>query len=295
MKNWCLYVYFSSICFVYVEAQQKNNFPSINYTITNDYLSERNYTIEPMPYSYSKPMIDSLKYCKVEFFRDSNIVKENQYSAIGTLYFTYLHSYDKRHRKIKTIQINEYQNDSSTVYYKYKDSLDFTLEKHTIEIGSDTNRVDVIFKWNAKGQKVGLQIFENSQLYINDTIAYPSHVRKEIKSYNAKHERSDYIYLFNEQDDIFFEKKSWSYIEYGKKEIISEAFEYTYKYDVYGNWIEKKKVYSNPERHAAILNSEAKTKQLKGKQSNSKTVLAKSIDFPEIKEHLFRTIYYEVK
>lgn len=270
--------------------------PKIDFIITNDYMSERNLSFMggPVPANYNKGIIDSLGNCFVEQYENDTIIKKKFYNKHGMLYYSEQYFYDSKNRLEKTFEIDEYKEDTCVIHYQYRDSLNLIKHKK-ITNRCKTERVDYYYQYNEKGEKA------ETIVNINDTLSYKiliqdiSKYERHIKSYDKDNRLSTYLYRYNDKDLVVFEKhREWDYVIKGDYFETGGEYEYLYKYDKNGNWIERtKQTYCPPKKS---IMTKAKSANQK-KTNKDKPVSIEVDDFsdcrPEIKEQLIRKIYYK--
>ncbi|MEO6818676.1 MAG: hypothetical protein ABI266_10575 [Ginsengibacter sp.] len=264
----------------------------IDMIITNDYMSERNLSFMggPIPANYQRPLIDSLENSFVENFVNNNLREKKYYNKIGALYFSEINFYDGKNRPLKTIKIDEFQNDTCIFLYDYTDSLKFTIHRRVTNLCKN-EWLDFYNKYNQTGEKTEIILKVNDKLLYKQEIENVSKNERRIKSFDGANRLSTYTYKYNDKDLLVFEKKSeWDYIIKGEYFQKNEVFEYLYKYDSMGNWVERIKQNYQPEK-----NMEVKPTHPLPKDSNEliKIDAEYAEAIPGIKEKLVRKIYYK--
>lgn len=268
--------------------------PKIDFIITNDYMSERNLSFMGgmMPTNYKNKIQDSLQNSFIELYdNNNNIVEKKYYNKVGALYLTIRKSYDSKKRLEKSVEINEFKNDTCTTNFKYSDSLNLLTQK-LVNTPCENISLDFYYKYNEKGER------SEEVLYQNDTLIYKKSIQKiskkevQIKSYDQANRLSNYVYKYNDKDLLIYEKRNeWVCVIKDDYFETSQENEFLYKYDKNGNWIERtKQSYCLPKR-----------KLTQTKKTNKKELPAK-IDSEyintdncehEIKEKLIRKIFYK--
>ncbi len=268
--------------------------PKIHIIVTNDYMSARNLSFmggpTPSRLTYKHPLIDSLANCFVEIFdNNENVIEKKYYNKIGALYQTNKNFYDNRNRLEKSIEIDEFKNDTCLISYRYKDSLNLITHKQ-ISSSCDKDILDFYYKYDVDGNKTEVLINENDTLYSKDYIQNISKNEKRIKSYDNANRLSTFVYKYNDKDLLVYEKrKEWDYITRGDYFEKQQENEILYKYDKNGNWIERTtQTYCLPVKpkptKKAQKNEPPKIKEIGVYEEDCK---------PEIKEKLTRKIYYK--
>ena len=276
---------------------QTSEQPKIDYIITNDYMSERNLSFMggPIPANYKKGFIDSLENSFIERYdSNNNIIEEKYYNKIGALYHTNQNFYDSKNRIEKTIEIDEFKNDTCVVKYQYTDSLNLLIHKH-IKSSCREDFLDFDYKYSEKGIKTEELLKENSILIRKKTIQEISKKEKLIKSYDTENRLSTYVYKYNEKDLLIYEKRrEWDYVIKGDYFETGQENEILYKYVKIGNWIERTtQTYCPPKKNTSKNTKNrkptniVKTEPPKIKENNYDDC------HPEIKEQLIRKIYYK--
>ncbi len=283
---------FQTLCLGQTQEHTK-----IDFIVTNDYMSERNLSLMggPIPVNYKKEIKESLRNSFVEFYDDNNnIIAEKYYNKIGALYHTNQNFYDSKNRLEKTLEIDEFKNDTCVIQYQYTDSLNLVVHKQ-VSRSCSSNFLDFYYSYNEKGQKIKEVLHENNTFLRKKVILEISKNERQVSSYDQANRLSNYQYKYNDKDLLIYEKrKEWDYVQKGEYfEIIGE-YEYLYQYDKNGNWIERiKQTYCPAKKKVAT------SKKVDNKKSLVKTEepkLLENIDYncePEIKEKLIRKIYYK--
>lgn len=241
--------------------------------------------------TYKQPLIDSLANCFVELFdNNENVIEKKYYNKIGALYQTVKNFYDDRNRLEKTIEIDEFKNDTCLISYRYNDSLNLITHKQ-ISSSCKKDILDFDYKYDVKGNKTEILINENDTLYRKEYIQHISEKERQIKSYDRASRLSTFVYKYNDKDLLVYEKrKEWDYVTRGEYFETQQENEILYKYDQNGNWIE---------RTTQTFCLPIKRKPTKKAEKNAPPKI-KEIDVynakdcqPEIKEKLIRKIYYK--
>lgn len=268
--------------------------PKIDFIITNDYMSERNLSFMGgmMPANYKNKIQDSLRNSFIELYdNNNNIVEKKYYNKVGALYLAIRKSYDSKNRLEKSVEINEFKNDTCTTNFKYSDSLNLLTQK-LVNTPCENISLGFYYKYNEKGEKIEELLYQNDTLIRKKSIQEISKNERQIKSYDQTNRLSNYVYKYNDKDLLIYEKRNeWVCVMKGDYVETNQENEFLYKYDKNGNWIERvKQSYCLPKK---------KIKQTK--KSNKKKLPAKIISEynnidncePEIKEKLIRKIFYK--
>ncbi len=268
--------------------------PKIDFIITNDYMSERNLSFMGgmMPANYRNKIQDSLRNSFIELYdNNNNIVEKKYYNKVGALYLTILKCYDSKNRLEKSVEINEFKNDTCTTNFKYTDSLNLLTQK-IINTPCENISLAFYYKYNEKGEKIEELLYQNDTLIRKKSIQEISGNERQIKSYDQANRLSNYVYKYNDKDLLIYEKRNeWVCVMKDDYVETNQENEFLYKYDKNGNWIERvKQSYCLPKK---------KIKQTKKTNKNrlpTKVILEyNSTDNcePEIREKLIRKIFYK--
>lgn len=283
------------LLFTSCNGQTNEQSKKIDFIITNDYMSERNLSVmggpTPSRLTYKLPLVDSLANCFMEIFdSNENVIEKKYYNKIGALYHTNKSFYDNKNRLEKTIEIDEFKNDTCLITYHYKDSLDLMIHKR---ISSSCKRdiLDFYYKYDVKGEKSEILIKENDTLYRKEYIQNISKNERRVKSYDQANRLSNYVYKYNEKDLLVYEKRrEWDYVIKGDYFETGQENEILYKYDKNGNWIERTtQTYCLPVKHKPTK----KTNKEEPPKVKEIGVYNAEDCTPEIKEKLIRKIYYK--
>lgn len=290
---------FLKVLFVFIDCKGQTKEigeekPKIDFIITNDYMSERNLSFMGgmMPTNYKNKIQDSLQNSFIEFYdNNNNIVEKKYYNKVGALYLTIRKSYDSKNRLEKSVEINEFKNDTCTTNFKYSDSLSLLTQK-LVNTPCENISLAFYYKYNEKGERTEELLYQNDALIHKKSIQEISKNERQIKSYDQANRLSNYVYKYNDKDLLIYEKRNeWVCVIKGDYFETSQENEFLYKYDKNGNWIERtKQSYCLP-----------KKKPTQTKKTNKNELPAKIVSEyintdnceHEIKEKLIRKIFYK--
>ncbi len=277
-------------------SNTQQTLPKIDFIITNDYMSERNLSMMggPIPSRYHKEIIDSLQNCFVEKYENENIVRKKFYNKVGALYHSTLYIYDNKKRLEKSLDIDEYRDDTCVIQYQYTDSSKLITHKK-ITNSCKKEWLDFYYKYNKNREKTEIVLNVNDTLDYKDSIQNISKSERRVQSHDGQNRLSTYLYKYNEKDLLVYEKrKSWDYVIKGEYFETSEEYEYLYKYDDNGNWTERiKQTYCPPKKKTVIKRRKVAHKgDVKIEPPKVKEDLPDDCQ-PEVKEKLVRKIFYK--
>lgn len=293
MRRYKLYLTFLLLTgFFPAFSQQKESRKEIHFIVIDDKMSMRRYETGPIPAGYNKGFTDSLRYCRVEFYEQGNVVREEHYSTVGALYYSKENSYDEKGRVIRSVRINEYEDDTCRVSYSYKDSLDLLTEEDMVQQCKEESRFSFRYTYNEQKANATLLGYSNDVLISRDSMFYPDSNEKIVVSYDQDNQLTKYHFRYNDHNDIIYTKKTRTHTTNGKPEEMTETYEYVYKYDLYGNYTERiKQTYCPPKAAPARVRHDKKSKRpYKGPPRVA--VVDGSDCYPELSENIVRRIYY---
>lgn len=297
IKNINLILFINLVLFHTLCLGQTQEHAKIDFIVTNDYMSERNLSLMggPIPVNYNKEIKESLRNSFVAFYDDNkNITAEKYYNKIGALYHTNQNFYNSKNRLEKTLEIDEFKNDTCVIQYQYTDSLNLVVHKQ-VSSSCSGNFLDFYYSYNEKGQKIKEVLNENNTLLRKKVILEISKNERQISSYDQANRLSNYQYKYNNKDLLIYEKrKEWDYVTKGEYFEIGGEYEYLYQYDINGNWIKRTKQTYCPAKKKVSTSKKTDNKINLVKTEEPK--LLENMDYncdPEIKEKLTRKIYYK--